>query len=96
MATFVVLINLTDQGIRKVKESPNRYEAFENMAKEFGVTVKCAYYTVGQYDMVVIIEGEDKHALASMLTANTLGNVRSQTMLAYSVEAMKAITKLMP
>lgn len=96
MATFISLINLTDQGVRNVKESPHRYEAFEKMAREYGVTVKSVFYTVGQYDIVVIVEGEDKPALASLLATNALGNIRSQTMLAYSVEEMKAITKMMP
>ena len=96
MATFVSLINLTDQGIRNVKESPHRFEAFKEMAEKQGVTVKAVYYTIGQFDMVVIVEGNDQSAIASLLAANALGNVRSQTLLAYPVDEMKAITAMMP
>jgi len=96
MATFVSLINLTDQGIRNVKESPHRFEAFKEMAEKQGVTVKAVYYTMGQFDMVVIVEGNDQSAIASLLVSNALGNIRSQTLLAYSVDEMKAITAMMP
>ena len=96
MTTFVSLINLTDQGIRTVKESPHRFEAFKEMAAKHGLAVKSVYYTVGQFDMIVIIEGSEQSAIASLLATNALGNIRSQTMLAYSVDEMKHITAMMP
>ncbi|MCA9233052.1 MAG: GYD domain-containing protein, partial [Planctomycetales bacterium] len=61
-----------------------------------GITVKAVYYTVGQFDMVVIVEGNDQAAIASLLATNALGNIRSQTMLAYTVDEMKNITAMMP
>lgn len=96
MATFVSLINLTEQGIRNVKQSPQRFEAFKAMAENQGVTVKAVYYTIGQFDMMVVVEGQDQAVVASLLATNAFGNVRSQTMLAYSVDEMKAITAMMP
>jgi uncharacterized protein with GYD domain len=96
MATFVSLINLTEQGIRNVKQSPQRFEAFKAMAEDQGVTVKAVYYTIGQFDMMVVVEGQDQAVVASLLATNAFGNVRSQTMLAYSVDEMKAITAMMP
>lgn len=96
MTTFVSLINLTDQGIRNVKESPDRFEAFKDMAAKQGVTVKAVYYTVGQIDMIVIVEGSDQSAIASLLATNAMGNIRSQTMLAYSIDEMKDIAAMMP
>ena len=96
MATFVSLVNLTDQGIRNIKESPSRFEAFKDMAAKRGVNVKAVYYTVGQFDMIVIVEGDEQSAVASLLASNALGNIRSQTMLAYSVDEMKDITAMLP
>ena len=52
MALFIVLANFTEQGIRNVKDSPKRAEAFRDMAKKCGVTVKDMYWTLGQYDIV--------------------------------------------
>jgi uncharacterized protein with GYD domain len=96
MATFITLLNFTDQGIRSVKDSPDRYEAFKAMAEKLGVTVKSIYYTVGQYDLVVVVEGSDEAATAALLKTGSLGNVRSQTLRAFSMEDMRKIIGLMP
>lgn len=96
MATFVSLINFTDQGIRDVKDSPRRYEAFRVMAEKLGVTVKSAYYTVGHYDLVVVLDGPDEAVTAALLKAGSLGNVRSQTLRGFSVDQMKNIVNTMP
>ncbi len=95
MATFISLINLTDQGIRNVKDSPERYEAFQAMAEKLGVKVKSVYYTVGHYDMVVIMEGSDEAATSALLKVASLGNIRSQTLRGFSVDEMKGIISTM-
>jgi uncharacterized protein with GYD domain len=96
MATFISLINFTDQGIRNVKESPNRYEAFKAMAEKLGGTVKGVYYTMGHYDMVVIMEGNDEAAMAAMLKVGSLGNVRTETLRGFSLEEMRKVIGKMP
>jgi hypothetical protein len=47
MATYILLANFTDQGIRKVKDSPKRADAFKDMAKRCGATVKDVFWTLG-------------------------------------------------
>jgi len=96
MATFIALMNFTDQGIRNIKESPNRYEKFRTMAKEQGVTLKDVYWTVGQYDMVVVLEGADEAVTTGLLKLGSLGNVRSQTLRGYSADEFKNIVCNMP
>ena len=96
MATFITLLNFTDQGIRSVKDSPDRYEAFKAAAEKLGVTIKSVYYTVGQYDLVMIVEGNDEAATAALLKAGSLGNVRTQTLRAFSVDEMRKIIGMMP
>jgi hypothetical protein len=39
MATFILLANFTDQGIRNIKETISRAEAFKEMAKKSGITM---------------------------------------------------------
>ena len=80
MATFIGLVNFTDQGIRNVKDSPDRYEAFRAMAEKVGVTLKGVYYTVGHYDMVLIMEGSDEAAVTAILKVGPLGNVQTETL----------------
>ena len=61
MATYVVLATFTDQGVKNAKDSPKRAEAFKQMAKTFGVTVKDIFWTQGRYDIVTVVEAPDEH-----------------------------------
>lgn len=96
MATFISLLNFTDQGIRNVKESPDRFEKFKTIAEKQGVTVKNVYWTVGQYDIVVVLDGDDDAVTTALLNAGSLGNVRSETLRGYSVDEFKNIISNMP
>jgi len=89
MATFISLLNWTDQGIRNVKDSPDRYEAFKAAAEKMGVKVKGFYYTMGHYDMVLIAEGSDEAAMTALLKLSSIGNLRTETLRSFSVEEMK-------
>jgi uncharacterized protein with GYD domain len=96
MATFISLLNFTDQGIRNIKDSPDRYVAFRAMAEKLGVAVKGFYYTLGHHDMVVIMEGPDEAVTTALLGVGSLGNVRSQTLRGFSVEEAKKIIGNVP
>jgi uncharacterized protein with GYD domain len=77
MATYIVLGNLTDQGIRSVKETTKRAEAFKQMAQKAGVKVKEVYWTLGQYDLATIVEAPDEETVTALgLSACSLGNIR--------------------
>jgi uncharacterized protein with GYD domain len=92
MATYVVLGNFTDQGIRNAKDSPKRADAFKDMAKKSGVTVKEVFWTQGQYDVVTIVEApDDVSATALALSVGALGNIRTQTLRAFSGADMKKV-----
>ena len=97
MATFITLGSFSDQGIANVKESPNRADAFKEMAANVGVTVKAIYWTVGQHDIVAIMEAPDAEAVTSaLLSVGSLGNVRTQTLRAFSADEMRQIIDRMP
>jgi uncharacterized protein with GYD domain len=92
MSLFIVLANFTEQGIRNVKDSPKRAEAFRDMAKKCGVTVKDTFWTLGQYDIVAILEAPDDVSITALgLSLGTLGNVRTQTLRAFSSADIKSI-----
>ncbi|PYQ77057.1 MAG: hypothetical protein DMG04_01410 [Acidobacteria bacterium] len=59
MPTYVTLLNLTQKGVETIKQSPQRVEAAKQMAKSAGGEIKAVYYTMGQYDIVVISEAPD-------------------------------------
>jgi uncharacterized protein with GYD domain len=92
MATFIVLGNFTDQGIRNVKETTKRAETFKAAAKKAGANVKELYWTMGQYDLVTVVEAPDEETATSLLlSAGALGNIRSQTLRGFSAEEMGKI-----
>jgi uncharacterized protein with GYD domain len=92
MVTYVVLAKFTDQGIRSAKDSPKRADAFKEMAKTFGVTLKEILWTQGRYDVVTIVEAPDEASIMSLnLSLGALGNVRTETMRAYSAAEMTKI-----
>ena len=85
MPTYVMLANFTDQGIRNIKDSPKRADAFKNSAKKAGATVKEVFWTLGQYDVVAIVEAPDDVTMTALgLATGKLGNVRTQTLRAFS------------
>jgi len=96
MATYISLVSWTEQGIRSVKESPARADAFKAMATRLGVTVKSMYYTLGKHDMVVTLEGSDEAVTAVLLKVSSMGNVKSQTMRAFTQEEAARIIGSMP
>jgi uncharacterized protein with GYD domain len=89
---YVVLANFTDQGVRNVKDSPKRAEAFKELAKSSGATVKDLYWTLGQYDIVATVDAPDDMAITALgLTLAKAGNVRTQTLRAFSQAEMGSI-----
>ncbi len=69
MATYVVLINWTDQGVKGFKDTVDRYENARAAGSEAGVTWKDVYWTLGPYDIVATIDAPDDETLM----ANLLG-----------------------
>lgn len=92
MATYIALLNFTDQGIRNVKDTIKRTDAVREMGKKFGVTLKDIYWTLGSYDVIHMYEAPDDAAVAAHLAnLGALGNVRSLTLRAFSQDEMKGI-----
>lgn len=96
MPTYVTLANFTDQGIRNIKESPDRLAAFKAMAEKLGISIKSVHYTVGNYDIVTVVEGSDEAVTTALLKLGSLGNIRTQTLRAFSADEMKGIITKLP
>lgn len=97
MARYIILLNFTDQGIRNVKETVERAKAFKAVADTLGAHIKDFYWTQGPHDVVAVMEVPDEETCMSLLlTLGSLGNVRSQTLRAFSAEEMGRILEKMP
>ena len=92
MATYVLLCNYTDQGIRAVKDSPKRRAAAKDAGKTLGVEVKNSYLAMGTYDIILIAEAASDEALAKwVLSLGSKGNVRTTTIKVFPEAEMDKI-----
>ncbi|MGA0609533.1 GYD domain-containing protein [Caldimonas sp. KR1-144] len=97
MAIYYALCNFTDQGIRNIKETTHRAEAVEAAARKAGVTVRSIHWTLGTYDVVCQFEAPDDSAITAFgLSIGQQGNVRTQTLRAFTRDEMNEILKRVP
>lgn len=97
MPTYITLYKLTDQGIRNIRQAPERLQAGIKSAEALGGKLIGFYLTMGEYDYVTISEGPNDEAVATgALAAGSLGNVRSTTMRAFTQQEFVNIVKKLP
>jgi uncharacterized protein with GYD domain len=97
MATYISLVQFTDKGIHAAKETTQRVADWAAKVKSKGVSIKEMYWTLGEYDQVCIFEAPDDETAASvLLAADMLGNIRTQTMRAFTAAEMDKILAKVP
>jgi uncharacterized protein with GYD domain len=90
--TYVVLGKFTDQGIRGAREGPQRQQATRERAERLGGRVLSTYVTQGHYDLVLTVEfPDDPSAAAFLLETGEQGNVRTETLRAFTPEEMEQV-----
>ena len=94
MATYVSLINWTDQGIKNFRDTTQRAQDFSKLVESSGGQVRELLWTVGEYDIVGVVDFPDEEAaVAALLQVGSLGNVRSNTLRAFDAEQMASIIR---
>ena len=84
MATYITLINYTNQGVRNAKDAPQRIDAAKAMIESMGGRFIAYYLTLGQFDAVTISEAPDDETVAKLIMKIAgAGNVRTTTMRAF-------------
>jgi uncharacterized protein with GYD domain len=97
MATYVVLVNFTDQGVRYIRQTTERAKGLINAAANLGIKIKDIYWTMGTYDAVFTAEAPDDETITAFAgSMGALGNIRTQTMRAFSAEEMNKILAKLP
>ena len=92
MATYIALVNWTDQGAKSVKDSARRFDAAKKMLQDMGGDFKAVFMTMGEYDLVIVYEAPDDAVAARFtLQFGMLGNVRTKTMKAFPEAAYRQI-----
>ncbi len=94
MATYISLVNLTEQGIRESKNAPERLKTFDAALREAGGRLIGFYLVMGQFDYIVITEAPDDQTAARLILGTIAqGSMRTQTMRAFPREEFENIAK---
>ena len=92
MPTYIALLSWTGKGVGAVKDSPSRLDAGREAFKKLGVNIKDTYLTMGQYDLVCIIEApDDETYAAALLSLGAQGNVKTETLKAFNEDQYRKI-----
>lgn len=92
MPTYVSLVSWTDQGIKNYRDTVARAESFREMVRQAGGQVRELLWTLGEYDIVTVIEApDDEAAMALLLQTAAPGNIRTQTMRAMSADEITGV-----
>ncbi len=97
MPSYLSLINWTDQGVRNIKQSPERLDAAKAATMQAGGRMIFFYLTMGQYDLVTLSEFPNDDAAARfLLTIGSMGNIRSTTLKAFTEQEFRTLIASLP
>src|SRR5687767_149530 len=92
MPTYVSLCKWTEQGVQNARESTRRAEQAKAAVRKLGGKLTTILWTQGNYDLIAISDFPDEEsAMAFLLTLGGQGNVRTETLRAYSAQDMERI-----
>lgn len=92
MPSYVILTTFTSTGIEHVAESPRRTEEAEGMIESMGGELREFFVVMGRYDGVLIVDfPDDETAAAAALALGESGNVTTETLKAFDLDAFREI-----
>ena len=94
MPTFVILGNFTQKRIETIKGLPESLKEGPNLIASYGVKIKELVFTLGQYDLVAIVEAPDAEAVAkAFLNWGSKGLLRTESLRGFTAEEMIKLVK---
>ena len=74
MATYIALVNFTDQGVRHIRQTTDRAKSLARAASNAGIEIKNIYWTLGRFDAVFIADAPDVETITAFaLSMGSLG-----------------------
>ncbi len=64
MAHFILLTNLTPDGVKTIKNNPARIDEVNSEMEQIGLKVLQQWATLGEYDFITVIEAPDAETMA--------------------------------
>jgi uncharacterized protein with GYD domain len=97
MPAYVMLIQYTEQGVKNIKQAPARIDAARQAFKAAGAEMKQLFLVMGHYDLVVIGEAPNDETIARLsLSLGSLGNIRTETLRAFTEEEFRKMIPILP
>lgn len=97
MVTYIGLLKFTDKGVQGIKQTTQRAAAAKEVGQRMGVTMREIYWTLGEYDLVCVLEAADETALNAFNIAVAMqGNVRTQSLRALTAAEMDKVLAKLP
>ena len=97
MPTYISLLRFTQQGIETIKDGPSRLDAARKAYEAVGARLKEFYLVTGRYDAVVLSEAPNDETVAKLaLALGSRGNVRSETLRAFTEAEYRSILAALP
>ena len=97
LATYISTLKFTANGAQNIGESPKRAAAFTAAAKKLGVKVIHLYWTLGEFDGLILFEApDDSTATSAMLSLAAQGNVKTTTARAFGRAEIEKVIEMLP
>jgi uncharacterized protein with GYD domain len=96
MPIFIILGNLTEKGVKTIKEAGKRQKQANDIIQSVGAKLLGLYYTFGKYDWVAVVDGPSiDAAMKALFIFGQGGTNRTETLVALKAEdALKIIGQL--
>ncbi len=92
MPHYLCLVTFTHEGLKNLRATTKRAEAFEEKAEKAGLKILNTYWNVGRYDLFHVFDAPDDETAAAMsFSLGVLGNVRVEMMRAFNREEMQEL-----
>ncbi len=92
METYLTLWKWTVQGAQNVKETVNRFRAFQEAVQQQGCILVSFGWTQGSYDGFALVEAPDEQtAMALLINLVSAGNVSTTTLRVFNDQEMQQI-----
>jgi len=97
MASYISLVNFTEEGARHIRQTTERAKGLVNAAANLGIKIKDMYWTMGAFDAVFIAEAPDDETMTAFaMSMASLGNINTQTLRGFSAMEMSKIVAMLP
>jgi uncharacterized protein with GYD domain len=85
--TFIMLTQLTPEGVQTVKNNPARIREVNKEVESLGASVKAQWACLGQYDFINVIEAPDERTMARVsLELGSRGTGRYESLSAIPID----------